>query len=648
MSLPPGFIDELRDRASLAQVVGRKVTWDTKKSKPSKGDYWAPCPFHAEKTASFHVDDQKGYYYCFGCHAKGNVYSFIQETENVNFIEAVEILARDVGMPMPARDPKAQEKTDRLTRLRDVMEHAVQYFRLQLQTNAGAAAHDYLVKRGLKPETLEKFEIGFAPSARTGQFDHMTGKGIKSEDLIEAGLAIKPDDGSTPFDRFRNRIMFPIRDSRNRCIAFGGRAMDAAQSAKYLNSPETPLFDKGRTLYNHAPAREAAGKVQSLIVAEGYMDVIALSAAGFAHTVAPLGTAITADQLQLMWRIAPEPIIAFDGDTAGLRAAMRLIDLALPLLTAGKSLRFCILPEGQDPDDLIKTAGPQAMQDLLKRARPMIDLLWQRETQGKTFDSPERRAALDANLRTALQTIQDRSIKIHYADAIKEHRKALFAQNQTTPRSGNKTGWQNRLPLKATEGSKSSLLAQNTQAETRLREAVILTAALRHPAGVMDYESAFERCRIKTKDFTEIYNTLLANLESALSEADVSDYLVRKIGDILGYDPIERLTTLKAIREHPHLQRHSQHDQIKHVLEEELKKHVAIQGALHEISEAEEELNTMSDESVTWRIQQATEAQDKAMRTAYADHDPLDAEQKDLSQNLQNMLDSQIWVKKKS
>jgi DNA primase len=375
MSLPPGFLDELRARTSIAQVVGRKVMWDTRKSNQGKGDMWAPCPFHQEKSASFHVDDKKGYYYCFGCQAKGDALGFIKETENVSFMEAVEIMAREAGMTMPARDPEAQKKSDRRTQIAEVTEAATQFFRLQLKTSAATSAREYLARRGLSEAAQDRFEIGFAPDAWQGLWDHLTGKNISEDLIFAAGLAKPSTKGGKPYDTFRNRIIFPIRDPRKRAIGFGGRAMDPNDNAKYLNSPETEIFDKGRSLYNHGPAREATGKGQTLLVAEGYMDVIALAEAGFKAVVAPLGTAITETQLQLLWRISPEPVIALDGDQAGIRAALRLIDLALPMLSAGQSLRFCILPEGQDPDDLIREKGAGAMGKLVENSRPLVHLL---------------------------------------------------------------------------------------------------------------------------------------------------------------------------------------------------------------------------------------------------------------------------------
>lgn len=645
MSLPHGFLDELRTRVSLAQVADRKLTWDARKSNPGKGDYWAPCPFHQEKTASFHLDDRKGFYYCFGCHAKGDALNFVRETENVGFMEAVEILASEAGMTMPARDPRAQEKADLRTRLADVMEQAVQFYRLQLKTTQASNARDYLEKRGLPEPTLDRFEIGFASNNRTALFQHLTGKGIAPELIIDAGLAIKPDDGGSPFDRFRDRIMFPIRDPRQKAIAFGGRAMDPNARAKYLNSPETPLFDKGRSLYNFAPAREAAGKVNGLIVAEGYMDVIALSQAGFAHAVAPLGTAITEDQLMLLWRIAPEPVIALDGDTAGLRAAMRLIDIALPLLEPGRSLRFCILPEGLDPDDLIKSQGPQAMQKLLDNAQPMVNLLWQREIDGKIFDSPERRAALDASLKTALGTIRDSAIRNHYTAAIKELRAELFK-----PRAQQKSGftpWKKRGPELATPGAKASMLAQGSgdrQTDERLREAVILMICINHPELVAAFESSLERVQFITPGYSTIRESLLRHAPEC---EKVPGQLIAKMEDDLGRDAIEKLTSYRHFSSLKTIQTDTDPDTAKMALAEELAKHEANRGSISEVAEAMQDITGLVDEGLTWRIGQATDARNRAIKTELPEGGTEAEDRESMSQYLQNLLDSEVWVKKK-
>ncbi|MEN8896292.1 MAG: DNA primase, partial [Yoonia sp.] len=518
MSLPPGFLDELRTRLSLGQVVGRKVMWDTRKSNQGKGDLWAPCPFHQEKSASFHVDDRKGFYYCFGCHAKGDAITFVRETENVDFMEAVKILAGEAGLPVPQSDPRAQEKADKRTQLTEVMEQAVQWHRLQLKTGAAGEAREYLTRRGFDATSLDRWDIGFAP-ANGGVMAHLVGKGVDPKLVIEAGLAAESDRGGSPYDRFRGRIIFPIRDGRGRPIGLGGRAMDPNARAKYLNSPETPLFDKGRSLYNHGPAREAAGKGKPLIVAEGYMDVIALSESGLGATVAPLGTAITEDQLRLLWRIAPEPIIALDGDTAGLRAAMRVIDIALPLLEAGQSLRFALMPEGMDPDDVLKAKGREAMQTLLDNAIPMVQLLWRRETDGKVFDSPERKAALDKVLREKIKLIADPTIRSHYGEAIKQMRWDLFSTRkpaQGGAKRGPKQAWsRNQEPwqreISPVSSSKQSALGSGAADQDHLREAVILATLLHTPSVIGRFEPDVERMECQDPEHAQLRAAILQN-----------------------------------------------------------------------------------------------------------------------------------------
>ncbi|NOC81938.1 DNA primase [Ruegeria sp. HKCCD6428] len=618
MSLPPGFLDELRTRLSLSQVVGRKVIWDQRKSNQGKGDMWAPCPFHHEKTASFHVDDQKGFYYCFGCHAKGDAISFVKETENVSFIEAVEILAREAGMPMPARDPKAQEKQDRRSQLADVMEQAVQFFRLQLKTAAGAEARDYLSRRGLDQSALDRWEIGFAPDSWQALWDHLRGKSIQEELILGAGLAKPSNKGKKPYDTFRNRIMFPIRDPRGRCIAFGGRAMDPNDNAKYLNSPETELFDKGRSLYNQGPARQAAGKGQPLIVAEGYMDVIALAEAGFGASVAPLGTAITEHQLQLLWRIADEPIIALDGDAAGLRAAMRAVDLALPLLEAGKSLRFALMPEGKDPDDLLRAEGPGAVQAVLEGAVPMVKLLWQRETEGKVFDSPERKAALDKALRDKIKLIRDPSIRSHYGQEIKDLRWQLFRpRRQPQNRPWQPRGkWQPQQT--ATPGARSSFLASSENADIQLREAAILAISILNPKVVVQFEQQLEEMECHNPDYAALRDAVLRH---AIDDPDnLKDHIIASMGP----DALENLLTLRHVAVIPCVSKPGDVEKAEMTLAEELAKIKALRGLDAEIAEAAEELSDLPDEALTYRLAQAAEERNRTSRSQNEDRAVFD------------------------
>ncbi|MYM56444.1 DNA primase [Thalassovita mangrovi] len=620
MSLPPGFLDELRNRLSLSQVVGRKVMWDTRKSNQGKGDMWAPCPFHQEKSASFHVDDRKGYYYCFGCHAKGDAISFVRETENVGFMEAVEILAREAGMPLPKRDPQAQQKADRRSQLAEVMDMAVQFYRLQLKRGGAEAARGYLDRRGLKPETLDRFEIGFAPEGWQNLWDHLRGKGVEEGLILGAGLARASTKGKQPYDVFRNRIMYPIRDPRGRCIAFGGRAMDPNDNAKYLNSPETELFDKGHNLYNQGPAREAAGKGNPLIVAEGYMDVIALSEAGFGATVAPLGTAITDNQLHLLWRIASEPVIALDGDTAGLRAAMRVIDLALPLLEAGKSLRFALMPEGKDPDDLIRAEGPAAMQALLDAAIPMVDLLWRRETEGQVYDSPERKAALDKALREKIKLIRDPSIRAHYGEAIKEMRWNLFRPNRRAAfvpgQGGGRQPWRGKDGPAVNPGTKFSILAAADDAvQNRVREAVILATLVRQPELIAEFDYEIDRLDCADPDYALLRDKLLD-----LSHHGQLGDLENRLAEILGPGVLENIFALPHVAIAPSVRRQGDVETARMTVSEEFAKLQAEKGLSAEIAEAEEELIGLADEAVTWRLQQAAETRNRAVRSEQEDN----------------------------
>jgi len=606
MSLPPGFVDELRARTSLSQVVGRKVTWDQRKSNPGRGDLWAPCPFHQEKTASFHVDDRKGYFHCFGCQAGGDVFKFVQETDNVSFMEAVDILAREAGMTMPSRDPKAQEKIDRQTRLVDVMEQALRHFRLQLKTAAAAAARDYLAGRGLSPEALDRWEIGFAPPGWTGLSDHLKGKGVAPDLILAAGLVRPSDKGREPYDVFRNRIIFPIRDARGRCIAFGGRAMDPTDSAKYINSPETELFDKGRSLFNHGRAREASGKGQPLLVAEGYMDVIALSEAGFRATVAPLGTAITGDQLRLIWRIHPEPVVALDGDKAGIGAAMRLVDLALPLLEGGRSLRFAILPEGQDPDDLIRAQGAPAMRKLVEASEPMVSLMWRRETEGRVFDSPERRTALENALRDKLRLIPDASLRRHYGEEIDRLRRELFFPPRTQRqalgqwRSGPPAG----KPLPTTRGS-LLVAANDGGVEERIREAVILAALIVSPWLIHRFEAELERLETVGPDHARILSTLL-RLGSGATQA--------KLTETLGDEALEKLFAPRHVQVSAGFRGGGDPDMSEQCVRGELEKLFSARAAMSETREAEVEIAGLVDEGMTWRLRQASEGLSQALR----------------------------------
>ena len=576
MSLPNGFLDELRSRICLSDVVGRKVQWDLRKSNQARGDMWAPCPFHQEKTASFHVDDNKGFYYCFGCQAKGDAIGFIKETENVNFIEAVEILASEVGLQMPEFDPKSKEKADRNKILLEIMEQSVNFFRLTLNSSQGKHALEYLKKRGLSSDAIERFEIGFAPADQTTLTQKLIDKGYDLDAIIETGMSVKSDESNRLYDRFRGRIMFPIRDSRGRCIAFGGRSLDPTARAKYLNSPETPLFDKGSNLYNLVSARSAVGRGEPLIVAEGYMDVIALDSGNFNGAIAPLGTAITEKQLQLMWRISPEPIIALDGDKAGLRAAYRLIDLSLPLLRTGKALRFSIMPEGKDPDDLIRNEGASVFKNLIDEAVPMVDLIWKRETEGKSFDSPERRAGLDKSLSDVIALIKDKNLKNHYRDALFQARRQFFGrQNAGT------TEFKNNSRLMPQSDTKSSFLvaADEKTVSAQIRESTVIAVLMNFPELIEIFYDELIMIDLASPDCDLILKELV-KLDNG-TKAEIKNELMEKIGG----EKVEKLLSLSHLRVLPCLRVKGTIEMGQQTLREELAKLNSERGLSVEVDE---------------------------------------------------------------
>jgi len=634
MSLPPGFLDEIRNRVPISRVIGKKVVWDLRKSNQARGDWWAPCPFHQEKSASFHCDDQKGFYYCFGCQAKGDALNFLREADGLEFMDAVKLLAAEAGLQMPEPDPRSRERTDHRSKLLEVTEAACRWFRLQLQTAVAADARDYLARRGLDAAALDRFEIGFAPDSRQGLTAALREKGFPEALIIEAGMSAKPDNGGAIYDRFRDRIIFPIRDGRGQCIGFGGRAMDPNARAKYLNSPETPLFDKGRNLYHVGPARSAVAKGQRLVVAEGYMDVIALARAGFEGAVAPLGTAITEEQLRLMWRISPEPVIALDGDTAGQRAAQRLIDLALPLTGPGQALRFVILPAGQDPDDLIKSSGPGAMGALLDNAKPLLDLLWAREIEGQVFDSPERKAALDRRLQEAVARIPDELTRNHYKEEIRRKQWATFGggarkkpQNNWQPQRGRNGGRQNNVSSIPRGPLPKVNLNMPEHGEDLLEGAALLICALR-PGMIPQAEGRLERLVPRDADRGALLHDLLTQGDSPSGRR--------------GLETLRRDAHLGLT---PTVIQQQEDDAAAAILHNLLDRLEAARATSHELARAESEIQGEADEGLTWRISQTTRARHIAERPELETSGDMNEDRSALSAQLSGWLNGEIWRK---
>ncbi len=490
MRFPPQFLDELRARLPVSEVVGKRV-----RLKKAGREWKGLSPFNKERSPSFFVNDHKGFYHDFSSGKHGDIFSFVMDTEGVTFPEAVERLAGLAGLAVPKLTEEAEAEAKHHRTLHEVIELAAKFFEATLASRAGAAARGYLADRGLDPATQLRFRIGFAPSERFALKEHLGSQGVPVEAMIEAGLLAAGDEIPVPYDRFRNRVMFPIADLAGRVVAFGGRALDKDAPAKYLNSPETPLFHKGGLLYNGAAARKAAHQGAPLIAVEGYVDVIAMVTAGYAATVAPLGTALTENQLALLWKMADEPILCFDGDAAGRRAAYRAVDLALPHIKPGRSLRFASLPDGHDPDDLVRSGGPGAIADVLAGARPLADVLWAREVEAGRFDTPERRAGLEARINELATAIGDETVRRYYREDLRQRLRDLTAPAVRGPGRGPdkepRRPWRGRgAPPAAMTPARIAPLSPRLQVSSIVRgsrsavptrEALILLSACNHP-----------------------------------------------------------------------------------------------------------------------------------------------------------------------
>lgn len=408
------FMDELRARVSIVDVVGAKVKL-TKKGR----EYQGLCPFHNEKTPSFTVNESKGFYHCFGCAAHGDIIKFEMEANGLPFMDALQKLAHQAGLQMPKFSIKDKEQAEERKSLYEIMEQACVFFEKQLKMPDGAEGLKYFMeKRGFSKETIEKFRLGFAPN-NNALMAHLKAMGVSETDLKDLGLIAIPEDTSRrPHDFFRNRIMIPITNKQGKIIAFGGRVMEKIEP-KYLNSPETPIFNKRRNLYNLDKARESGYKEKKLIICEGYMDVIALDSYGFSYAVAPLGTALTEEQIMEAWKVCPEPILCLDGDAPGTKAAMRSVDRVLPILKAGYSLKFMFLPDNMDPDEYLKAHGKDSFASLMTKTSPLIDILWKKYTEDQDSSTPEKKALIETTLLNEVNKIGDATVRSYYAQEIK-------------------------------------------------------------------------------------------------------------------------------------------------------------------------------------------------------------------------------------
>jgi DNA primase len=503
MAFPPEFLDELRARTDLAGLIGRRA----KLIKRGR-EFTALCPFHNEKTPSFTVSPDKGFYHCFGCGAHGDAIAFLMQSEGLSFPESVERLAGLAGLEVPKPTPEQAARAERGATLHEAIEAVCLWFCEQLQSDAGSGARDYLADRGLDPATIAAFRLGYAPGRRGALKLAMNAKGFNDEVLIEAGLIKPSEEGQAPRDYFFDRIIFPITDRRGRVVAFGGRTLGQSK-AKYLNSPETPLFHKGGMLYNLAGARRAAHDTGEVLVVEGYMDVIALAQAGFPAAVAPLGTAITEDQIAELWRLAPEPVLCLDGDAAGRRAGYRAAERALAHLRPGKSLRFALLPEGEDPDSLVQNRGPQALRQLLEIALPLSGLLWLKHTESRSFETPEQLAGLRQVLRESVREVRDSDVRAGYEREMERRFDEAFGYRRGAP-GRQAPGRGSGGPKARASGQKAGRGVRVPHRQQSIRqEQALLAYLVNHPELLLEFAENVADLRFENRDLDRLRGALV-------------------------------------------------------------------------------------------------------------------------------------------
>jgi DNA primase len=535
MRFPPSFLDEIKARLPVSEVVRGRV-----KLVRAGREWKGLSPFNAEKTPSFFVNDQKMAWFDFSAGKNGNIFDFVMETEGLSFPDAVERLARVAGLALPRVSPEAEAEEKARASLHEVLARATSYFSARLAGRDGRTARAYLAGRGIDAELQGRFRLGYALPEKYALRNHLAGTGVPVPTMIEAGLLIHGGDIAVPYDRFRDRIMFPIHDSGGRVIAFGGRALGPDAPAKYLNSPETALFHKGAILYNHHIARKAAQTSGQVIVVEGYVDVIAMTSAGFDATVAPLGTALTPDQCELLWKMAEEPILCFDGDRAGRTAAYRAIDMALPLIGPGRSFGFALLPEGQDPDDLVRTSSREAVSHLLAHVLPLDEVIWKRETENKSFAAPERRARLERRLAEIVREISDAALARHYQAVFKERcfqffkhgASRQFAGAVNAPQAGVPKSARQRLSDPTSNLAAAPAVSQSLAisplfrpGKTRLspREGLIILLLLNHPGLIGRHIEDLAEIAFSSAEAGALRDALVASAAAADLPAQARD-----------------------------------------------------------------------------------------------------------------------------
>jgi len=634
MRFSPQILDEIRARLPVSQVVGRKVAL-RKKGR----EFWGLSPFKTEKTPSFSVNDVKGFYHCFATQEHGDIFTFLIKTEGVSFPEAVERLAVEAGVSLPKPEQAASpERENERTRLLALTDAAADFFARQLLTPAGRIARDYLAGRQIDDKSIAAFGLGYAPDSRHALKTFLSDAGFSEHEMIRSGMLIGGPDIRQPYDRFRHRVIFPIHDLKGRVVAFGGRALRADEPAKYLNSPETPLFHKGHLLYNAHRAREPAFKTGEVIAVEGYMDAIALARAGYMQTVAPLGTALTAEQLQMLWRLAPEPIMCFDGDQAGRRAAYRALDTALPILKPGYSLRFAFLGDGLDPDDVIRQQGDAAMRAVIDRSKPLADVFWQREWEAGEWSTPERRAALEARLDSLVGQITDAGVKSQYHWAIKQRLRDAWRARFSSRSSGQNFFKGNAASQKTSfkDRQRSGLRQQSHSIQPERgrslqgnplvtgqdlgfhRQASLIRALVHHPWLLCEFAEKIAELEFTFPPLQRLRDSLLASLTDEL-EADtetINNYLIKA-----GLEKDLEATKIVQHRGDRFAEPETDAAEVKKGWICAVKTHIKSRTLPKKVEIAENEYRATNDDSVALSVIELKELEAAAAKEAYLSED---------------------------
>ena len=659
MKVPQDILDKIRDHTSLSSIISRKVSWDKKKTNPSKGDFWASCPFHTEKTASFHVNDAKGYYYCFGCHKKGDVITFRMESENLSFTDAVKTLAEEAGLTFTAIAGK--EPPNYIKIIMEILRESKEFFKSRVYESKGHDVQNYLKSRNVDRKQIEEFEIGYAPQGSNILTSYLIDHGFSESSVIESGMTLKSEKNGKLFDRFQHRLMFPISDARGRTIAFGGRSLSSQQNAKYLNSPETPVFKKRMSIYNFPKARGKFSENSPLIVVEGYMDVISLSANGFESAVAPLGTAITKDQLEILWKISPEPIIMMDGDIAGLRAANKLLDTLLPIITFKNTARFCFLPKDNDPDDFLNTHGPEAFKQLLASSQSLSECIWKRETEERIFDSPERIVALDKRLSYLSNQISDQNLRRAYFSYFQKAKQAMLSNNSFKDFKSNSTSFH---PSTRNSSKKVKILRNDFRPTKETRGSIIAKKNLKMLLGSDQLEQNLEELESFILAFIVFNKLFVDDILNKLSTTEFRNKSLRNLKEIfltLKFDQEELIendpnfikveTQLKKLLsnfvEQP-VQKKFYRGKIQELLEiveELIEKQMRTKALIDEFQEAKDEIFGVTDESLTLRLKEAHQAFQIFSNKINSKYLNKNDDFNEKSNLLKKFIDDKIWKK---